>query len=133
MMRTAITALFLTACLAAFAPTSSAGHTFCHSEPQDINLDVVGVDGPLLDADGIQVCVLNNTFTVESTLLLGHDGTPPPGTGVYVRSCHALGTTADECSTAGGNEVILGWTGASVGCAPPPAFSVCIYVDGVPL
>lgn len=111
-------------------PAASADHNRCSNEPdQDIWVEAlgVGVDGPLLDGNGIQVCYDRNVVSVESTTdPVGTDGPipPPPGTGVAVRVCHDVGTTQDECE----GTILLDWTGVTVACSTPN--SICVWVDG---
>lgn len=105
--------------LGALAVPASAGHSACDNEQQDINLaGIAGVDGPPFDGNGEQVCVSNNNFDINV-------GSPDDGgVGLIVSVCHGTGSGGGACS----QNVLLGDTGASVGCDSPGSLAVCLYL-----
>ncbi len=121
------TTLVLTAMLAlavAVPAVSSATHNVCHNgEAQDVNLGIVGVDGPIGERNGEQVCVGGDDDYYQVTTA------PPAGTGAAVQVCYAANDAYGACSTSGGNGVILGYTGAAVDCTTATV-DVCIWVNG---
>lgn len=122
-MKTTLVLASLLTLATAVPPLVSATHNVCHNEPADINLGIVGGDGPILqDGNGEQICVGGDDDFYEIKT------TPPAGTGVVLRVCFANNDAYGACNEAMGNDIILDYTGVSLFCST--TLSACIWVNG---